>query len=40
MTGFFIFNLALSALVLAVIVGGLAWAIATSRLQSIMAAAG
>ncbi len=39
MTGFFIFNFIFSALVTVVIVGGLAWSIATSRVQSIVAVA-
>ncbi|HTX12440.1 MAG TPA: hypothetical protein VME22_27730 [Solirubrobacteraceae bacterium] len=39
MTGFFILNLILSALVALAIVGGLAWSIATSRLQAIVAVA-
>ncbi|MFZ0377460.1 MAG: hypothetical protein WCD11_37645 [Solirubrobacteraceae bacterium] len=37
MTGFFILNLIFSALVTLAIVGGLAWSIATPRLQSIVA---
>jgi hypothetical protein len=36
MTGFFVFNFVFSALVVLAIVGGLAWSIATSRLQSIV----
>jgi len=33
MTGFFIFNLVLSVLIVLSIVGGLAWSIATSRVS-------
>jgi len=39
MTGFFIFNLVLSTLVVIAIVGGLAWSIATSRLSFLSASA-